>query len=53
MSFQSEQVRNVNPAQDQLSILSEAMNVVTDSAARHEMNAECRTPNDEGNPNAE
>src|SRR5260370_39757831 len=44
MSFQSEEVRNFDAAQNQFPILAKTMNVVTDSAARGAHNFKSITP---------
>src|ERR1700740_1184667 len=46
MSFEPEQVRNFNSAQNQFSILDEAVDVVTDSAPRHAHNFKSIMPFD-------
>src|SRR4029077_13497181 len=46
MSFESEQVRNFYPAQNQFPILPEAMNVVADTATRRAHNFKSITPLD-------
>src|SRR6266481_6045090 len=51
MSFQPARMRNLDGAQNQFSSLGEPMHIIADSTSNHEENAECRMPNDEGNPN--